>query len=387
MKKNCKPISIIGSTGSIGQSTIRVLKAHPGKFRITGLAARSNAEALFEQAAEFRPQVVCLYETEKAAWLEKKLSKLKIKLVTGPEGLSAVSCQPDVEQVIFAAVGAVGLKSIFDAVNAGKDVAVANKEPLVMAGELLMRRVKEKNVNFLPIDSEHSGLWQCLEGRPKESVGKLFLTSSGGPFLDKSISLKNVTPEKALKHPKWKMGPKITVDSATLMNKGLEVIEAANLFGVPVDQIGVLIHPQAVVHALIEFVDGSILAQLGITDMRLPIQYALSYPSRLVNTLPTLDLTQEANFEFKKPDTKRFPCLRFGYEAKRAGGTMPAVLNAANEVAVDKFLSREIGFTDIPKIIEKTLEHHRPQKNPSLEQIIEADLGAREEAERFAATC
>jgi len=382
-----KAISIIGSTGSIGQSTLRVLKAHPGKFKVIGLAAKNNAEALLDQAIELKPKIVCLYETEKALWLEKKLKKLNIKLATGETGLSAVGCHPDVEQVIFAAVGAVGLKSIFDAVDAGKDVAVANKEPLVMAGELLMKRVKKEGVHFLPIDSEHSGLWQCLEGRPKETINKLFLTSSGGPFLKGKRSLRYVTPEKALKHPKWKMGPKITVDSATLMNKGLEVIEAANLFGVPVGRIGVLIHPQAVVHALIEFVDGSILAQMGITDMRLPIQYALSYPSRLVNTLPTLDLTREANFEFLKPDTKRFPCLELGYEAKRIGGTMPAVLNAANEIAVQKFLDRKIRFTHIANTIEKVMNRHKPRQNPSLNQIIESDVWAREEAERFTLTC
>lgn len=387
MKRTTKAISIIGSTGSIGQSTLRVLEAHPGKFKVIGLAAKSNAEALLDQAIRFKPKMVCLYETEKALWLEAKLKKLNIKLVVGDEGLSEISCHPDVEQVIFAAVGAVGLKSLFDAVEAGKNVAVANKEPLVMAGELLMQRVKEKGVYFLPIDSEHSGLWQCLEGKSKESIGKLFLTSSGGPFLKNTGSLKNITPEKALKHPKWKMGPKITIDSATLMNKGLEVIEAANLFDMPVGRVGVLIHPQAVVHALIEFVDGSILAQMGITDMRLPIQYALSYPSRLVNTLPTLDLTREANFEFKKPDFKRFPCLEFGYAAKRAGGTMPAVLNAANEIAVDKFLDRKIGFTDIPKTIEKVMHRHIPRKNPSLNQIIESDIWAREEAERVTRTC
>lgn len=387
MKTNPKSISIIGSTGSIGRSTLRVLKAHPGKFQVIGLAARQNAEELFEQAIEFKPKIVCLYDTEKALWLEKKLNKLKIRLVTGADGLSEISQHPDVEQVIFAAVGAVGLQSIFDAVNAGKNVAVANKEPLVMAGELLMEHVKERKVHFIPIDSEHSGLWQCLEGRSKKEVSKLFLTSSGGPFLKNKISMNRVTPEKALKHPKWKMGPKITIDSATLMNKGLEVIEAANLFGMSAEQIGVLIHPQAVVHALIEFVDGSILAQLGITDMRLPIQYALSYPSRLVNTLPTLDLTKEANFEFLKPDTRRFPCLELGFEAARLKGTMPTVLNAANEVAVDQFLGRKIKFTDIAKIIEKTMKRHRNQKNPNLNQIIETDTQAREEAARIVAQC
>jgi 1-deoxy-D-xylulose-5-phosphate reductoisomerase len=250
-----------------------------------------------------------------------------------------------------------------------------------MAGELIMRLVKKKGVSFLPIDSEHSGLWQCLEGRRRSEVGRLILTSSGGPFLKHEGSLAGVTPESALRHPRWKMGPKISIDSATLMNKGLEVIEASNLFDMSVERIAVVIHPEAIVHALIEFVDGSHMAQLGITDMRLPIQYALSYPDRLRNSLPRLELTNQGPFRFFKPDVKRFPCLELGYEAKRAGGTMPAVLNAANEVAVQKFLNRKIRFTRISDLVARAMRKHAPRAKPTLQQILEADRWAREEAE------
>jgi len=376
-----KQIAIIGSTGSIGMNTLRVVRAHPGKFRISALAARRNADELVRQAKEFRPKVVCLYENEKARWLESKLNRFHIKVVTGDQGLVEASTHPEIDQVIFSLVGGVGLKPIFAAVEAGKHVAVANKEPLVMAGELLMRRVKKKQVKLLPIDSEHSGLWQCLDGKPRETVKKLILTSSGGPFLGRRESFERIRPKEALKHPRWKMGPKITIDSATLMNKGLEVIEASNLFEVPVGQIDVVIHPEALIHALIEFVDGSHLAQLGITDMRLPIQYALGYPDRLINSLPELELTKISRVHFFKPDFKRFPCLELGYEAKRAGGSMPAVLNAANEVAVQKFLDLKIKFTKIPHVISKTMKRHAARQNPTLADILEADRWARNEVE------
>jgi 1-deoxy-D-xylulose-5-phosphate reductoisomerase len=251
-----------------------------------------------------------------------------------------------------------------------------------MAGKLIMREIKKHKVSVFPIDSEHSALWQCLEGRPAESIKKLILTSSGGPFRKKKGSLNKITLREALKHPKWKMGPKITIDSATLMNKGLEVIEASNLFNMPPEKIEVLIHPEAIIHGLVEFVDGSHLAHLGITDMRLPIQYALSYPERLVNHLPMLDLVNLESLHFEKPDERRFPCLGLGYEASRAGGSMPAVLNAANEVAVAQFLLRQIGFMDIPKIIEKVMKKHRVLPDPSLADLLEADAWARQQAER-----
>jgi len=375
-----KRISILGSTGSIGVNTLKIIKEHPEKFSVKVLAARRNAELLAAQAEEFKPELVCLFDRAKAADLEKKLKPLGIRLVTGPDGLIEAACHRNVDQVVFAVVGACGLLPIFTALKAGKAIAVANKEPLVMAGALLMEMSRRLKTPVLPIDSEHSGLWQCLDGRDPKTVKKLILTSSGGPFRGYKGDLASVTTEQALKHPKWQMGPKITIDSATLMNKGLEVIEAANLFGVSSDRVEVMVHPEAVVHAMVEFVDGTHLANLAIADMRLPIQYALSYPSRFEQNLPGLDLIQAGALHFEKPDRNRFPCLEFGYEASRAGGTMPAVLNAANEESVDAFLNRNIRFSDIPRIIEDVMKHHRVLPEPELEQILEADRWAREEA-------
>ena len=372
-----KNIAILGSTGSIGESALKIVRLHADKFRVRALAAKQNAEGLFLQAREFRPDLVCLYQKEGAAELARKLKPLGVRVVTGDEGLDEVATFPGVEEVLFAMVGAIGLKPIFAAMHAHKTVAIANKEPLVMAGSLLMKEAKRLGVSVLPIDSEHSGLWQCLEGRNPASIKKLILTSSGGPFRRKKGSLAAMTPRQALRHPKWKMGPKITIDSATLMNKGLEVIEAANLFGVSADQIEVLIHPEAIIHALVELVDGSHLAHLGITDMRLPIQYALSFPERLVNHLPTLDLAQLGSFHFEKPDRRRFPCLELGYEASRVGGSMPAALNAANEVVVEAFLQKKMGFTDIPRRIEKVMRNHKVIKNPTLADVLDVDTWAR----------
>jgi len=285
--------------------------------------------------------------------------------------------------VVCAMVGAAGLGPIFAAVRAKKTVAIANKEPLVMAGKLLLETASKMGVRVLPIDSEHSALWQCLEGQRPEFVKRLILTSSGGPFRDFRGALSRVTAAQALKHPKWKMGPKITIDSATLMNKGLEVIEAAHLFDVASEKVDVVIHPEAVVHALVEFVDGSQFAHLGVADMRLPIQYALSYPERLDGPLPRLDLTGLGALHFEAPDLRRFPCLELGYAASRGGGTLPAVLNAANEVAVAAFLDHQIGFLDIPKIIAKVMNQHRLVRKPSLPEIFDADAWARERAEEL----
>lgn len=378
-----KKIAIIGSTGSIGVNTLRVVEAHSDELKVIALAAKKNVQLLYEQAKKFRPKVVCIYDTERAGWLERKLKPLHIKTVTGEEGLIEASTLSETNKVVFALVGAIGLKPIFAAVQKGKSVAIANKEPLVMAGELLRRTAHLSGAELLPVDSEHSGLWQCLEGRRRESIKKLVLTSSGGPFFNRKIDFRKVTSAQALRHPKWKMGPKITIDSATLMNKGLEVIEATNLFDVSLDQVEVLIHPEAVIHALIEFVDGSQLAQLGITDMRLPIQYALSYPKRFENCLPSLNLSDVGEFHFFKPDLKRFPCLSLGYEAKRRGGTMPVVLNAANEVAVQKFLGGTLNFSMIPKVIERAMSQHRTIPNPTLNQILDTDRTVRSNLETF----
>lgn len=373
-----KTISILGSTGSIGENTLRIVRLHAKQFRVAALAARSNIIALEKQAREFRPDVVAVYDDAAALKLQKKLRPMGIKVVTGDDGLKTVSTLKSVDQVICAMVGAVGLAPIFAAVRAGKSVGVANKEPLVMAGPLLLEEARRAKTKILPIDSEHSAVWQCLEGKPAASISKLTLTSSGGPFRKFKGSLARVTPTQALNHPKWKMGPKITIDSATLMNKGLEVIEAANLFEVDAERIDVLIHPEAIIHGMIEFVDGSYLAHMGVTDMRLPIQYAMSWPERLVNHLPVLDLAAAGKLTFEKPSLSRFPCLALGYEASRLRGTMPAVLNAANEVLVERFLNGKIRFMDIPEGIEKAMTHHRLVKKPDLEKILEADRWARE---------
>lgn len=381
-----KPIAIIGSTGSIGLNTLQIVRNHPGAFKVKALAAKSNDEILYCQAAEFRPEMVCLYEPQNVARLEAKLKKFKIRVVTGLEGLIAASTLSSLRQVVFALVGAVGLVPIFEAIKAGKNVAIANKEPLVMAGKLLMTESRKHGSSVYPIDSEHSALWQCLEGWDAGEIKKLILTSSGGPFRKRKGSLAGIKPQQALKHPKWKMGPKITIDSATLMNKGLEVIEAANLFDVPAEKVEVLIHPEAIVHGMVEFVDGSHLAHLGITDMKLPIQYALSYPERLDNHLPTLDFVKLKSLHFENPDKKRFPCLGLGYEASRQGGTMPAVLNAANEVAVENFLQNKIGFTDIVRTIAAVMNRHAVIRHPSLKAILQTDAWARQEASGLCAS-
>jgi 1-deoxy-D-xylulose-5-phosphate reductoisomerase len=376
-----KNIAIIGSTGSIGASTLQIVRTHPGLFRVRALAAKKNVEILAAQAREFRPEMVCLYDAALLPELKRRLAGLNVKITSGPEGLIEASTLDSAEIILFALVGAVGLEPLFAALEAKKTLAIANKEPLVIAGGLLMKEAKRLNVDVLPIDSEHSGLWQCLEGRKGISIKKLILTSSGGPFRGRKTGFAEIKPKQALKHPKWKMGPKITIDSATLMNKGLEVIEAVNLFGMPPEKVEVLIHPEAIIHAMVEFVDGSHLAHLGITDMRLPIQYALSYPERLVNHLPTLDFAKLQSCHFETPDRKRFPCLELGYEAAKTGGTLPAVLNAANEIAVEAFLNKEIAFTKIPKMIEKIMAQHRPVKNPRLADYLEADRWARQKAE------
>ena len=378
-----KTIGILGSTGSIGLSTLDTVRTHPEKFRIKVLAAKKNYERVVAQALEFRPELVCLYEEEAAREARRSLSRYKIRVVSGLEGLKEASSLSGVDEILFAMVGAVGLIPIFAALQARKQIAIANKEPLVMAGELLVREARRLGVPLLPVDSEHSGVWQCLEGRDRASIHKIVLTSSGGPFRTRRGSLDKVTPKQALKHPCWKMGPKITIDSATLMNKGLEVIEAANLFEMNASRVEVLVHPEAVIHAMVTLVDGSVIAHMGITDMRLPIQYALSYPDRLVNHLPALDFVSCRKLHFEKPDLKRFPCLALGYAASQAGGSMPAVLNAANEIAVEAFLGFKIGFNMIPKVIEKTMKKHRALRNPSLSDLLETDAWARQKAEEL----
>ncbi len=370
-------IAVLGSTGSIGRQTLAIVQEFPERFVVRGLAAGRNWELLLEQTCRFRPQAVALLEKEDALRLKAALPPgVKTTVYWGREGLLQVATLPDAAIVLTAVTGAAGLEPTLAAIEAGKDIALANKETLVAAGEIVVGRVREKGVRLLPVDSEHSAVWQCLDGR--RGVAGIILTASGGPFRELSPeALARVTPDQALRHPTWQMGPKITVDSATLMNKGLEVIEAHWLFGVPYDNIRVLVHPQSIVHGMVEFTDGNLMACLSITDMRLPILYALSYPERLANSLPRLDLAAVGRLSFEEPDAERFPALRLAYTAGKTGGTMPAVLNAANEVAVAAFLAGELPFTGIPEVVERVMAWHKVEEKPELPAILSADRWAR----------
>lgn len=380
MKK--KKLSILGSTGSIGVSTLQVVERYPERFKILGLTAGQNRVLLEEQIERFKPYVVSLSDEGAAGELKKKRSGLDI--LSGVEGLIGVATIPEVDMVVSALVGAVGLVPTMSAIRAGKDIALANKETLVMAGDIVMKEAYERGIKILPIDSEHSAIFQCIQGHRHEDIKKLILTASGGPFLNLSTTmLKKVTPQEALKHPNWKMGPKITIDSATLMNKGLEVIEAHYLFGIDVDRINILLHPQSLIHSAVEFKDGSIIAQMSLPDMKGPISYALSYPERLESDMPSLDLAAAGSLTFIEPDPERFPCLILAYAAIREGGTLPAVLSAANEVAVELFLENRIEFIDIPAIIKETMDDHKSsgvyRHRPELDDILDADRWARDE--------
>lgn len=374
-----KKITVLGSTGSIGVSALDVVEKNPGRFRVVALAAGKNIKLLQKQIETFRPQKVSVSDDQSAGELRNLLpSKIRTKIFARTEGLLEVASFAGSDIVISAISGAAGLLPTLAAIDAGKDIALANKETMVMAGDIVTKKAKEKEVSILPVDSEHSAIFQCLQGQEYKNINKIILTASGGPFFNyKTSELKKVTVGQALKHPNWKMGKKITVDSASMMNKGLEVIEAKWLFALEMDKIEILIHPQSVVHSMVEFVDGSVLAQLGIPDMRTPIAYALTYPERIKNDLPHLDLIKTGNLEFHKPDIKRFPCLRLAYEAGICGGTMPAVLNAANEIAVGAFLGERIKFVDLPGIIDKVLSKHNAVKKPLLEDILQADVWAR----------
>lgn len=376
-----KRISIVGSTGSIGVNTLKVIESHPSKFKVTALAAGKNIELLLEQTRKFKPALISIQSREDAEILRSKLRGQKVKIVWGEEGVLETSVCSATDLVVFSVVGAGGLKPLVAAIRAGKSVAFANKEPFVIAGELIKKLAKKHCVSLIPIDSEHSAVFQCLEGKKNTEVRRVILTSSGGPFRTFSKErMKHVRIQDALNHPRWKMGKKITVDSATLMNKALEVIEASNLFDMEVDKIDVLIHPEAIIHSMVEFIDGSHLAQLAVTDMRIPIQYAMAYPERLDSngSLPRLNLPEIGKFHFEEPDHAKFPCLELGYEAKRQGGTMPAVLNAANELAVESFLEGKIPYVDIPKKVGRVMKKHSKVKDPGLDDIIAADRWARE---------
>jgi 1-deoxy-D-xylulose-5-phosphate reductoisomerase len=378
-----KQVAILGSTGSIGTNTLRVIESFKGEFGVAALGAGSNIELLAEQIDRYRPLVVSVSDEESALQLLYLLRERGVlplpNIGTGVDGLSEVATCDGVEIVIGAVVGALGLLPTYRALEMGRRVALANKETLVIAGELMTRIANKSGAEILPVDSEHNALHQCLRGVERHELKKLILTASGGPFRTATEEeIAQATPELALNHPTWRMGAKITIDSATLMNKGLEVIEAHWLFNYSVDQIDIVVHPQSVVHSMIELIDGSIIAQLGRTDMRHAIQYALTYPSRRPTLLPKLDLTSYSKLEFYALDHEKFPCVSLAYEALRAGGTMPATLNAANEVAVAMFLEEKIKFGEIPRLIQGACEAHTPQPVTSLETVLAADLWARE---------
>lgn len=382
----CKALSILGSTGSIGVNTLDVVRQFPDRFRIAGLAAGRNVALLCEQIREFQPQAVAVLDETHAGQLRQLLAAVpyRLEVLSGPEGYRTIATLPEANMVVAAMVGAAGLMPTVAAIEAGKHIALANKETLVIGGSVVMPLSEHHGVRLLPVDSEHSAIFQALQGNQRHSLRRILLTASGGPFFRKSTEeLAAVTPQAALRHPNWSMGKKITIDSATLMNKGLEVIEARWLFNVSVDQIDVHIHPESIVHSMVEYVDGSVIAQLGIPDMKTPIAYALSYPERLPLRLPALDLFQLQNLTFYPPDDSKFPCLRLAYEACREGSTMPAVLNAVNEVAVDAFLNERISFLDIPRLIENTMARHSMATEVTLQSILEADRWAREVGERM----
>jgi 1-deoxy-D-xylulose-5-phosphate reductoisomerase len=381
-----KRLAILGSTGSIGRSALAVVDAHPDKLSVVALAAGDNDARLADQVQRYRPAIVAMASGEGIDRLRSACGSSAPAMAHGNEGLIAVATHPAVDIVICASAGTAGLEAVLAAIDAGKTIALANKEVLVMAGALVMARAQRRGVSVLPVDSEHNAVHQCLHGRARTEVRRLILTASGGPFRELSAAaLERVGADQALRHPTWQMGRKITIDSATLMNKGLEVIEAHWLFGVTADQIDVVIHPQSIVHSLVELTDGSVIAQLGVTDMRLPIQYACSYPERWDGALPTLDLTRAGRLDFLAPDYERFPCLTLAYRALRSGDTFPVVLNAANEVAVEAFLDGKLGFTSIPRVIERTMNGHSPEGVLTIEVIRRVDLWAREQARAMAA--
>ena len=380
-----RSVVLLGSTGSIGVSTLKVADDLPDKIRIVGLAAGNNVDLLIEQARRHRPAAVSISDPAKAAALRDALGK-STQVFSGAEGLTSLATMPEADIVLIAIVGTAGLQPALAAIRAGKDIAVASKEILVMAGEIVMNEAAKHGRRVLAVDSEHSAIFQCLEDKPASSVRKLWLTASGGPFRDRAVWPKErfseITVERALKHPSWVMGRKITIDSATLFNKGLEMIEARWLFQIEMARVAVVVHPQSVVHSMVEFVDGSILAQLSTPDMCLPIQYALTWPERAASDRVQTNFAKIGSLTFEEPDPERFPSLELARRAGEVGGTLPAVLNAANEIAVDAFCERQIPFEDITRTVARTMERHKVVGHPTMEQILEADAWARREARK-----
>lgn len=369
-----KNIGILGSTGSIGTQTLDVVRSHPGDFCVTALSAGSNIELLEKQIREFSPKIAAVGSEELAKELRVRVADRDVQVLSGMEGLLEMAVQPEMEILVTAIVGMIGIRPTMEAIRAGKDIALANKETLVTAGHLIMPLAKEHQVRILPVDSEHSAIFQCLHGEEHRAVEKLLITASGGPFRGRSRSeLAGVTLQDALKHPNWSMGQKITIDSATLVNKGLEVMEAKWLFGIDLDQIQVVVQPQSIIHSMVEFCDGAVMAQLGTPDMRLPIQYALYYPERRYLEGERLDFRRLTQITFEEPDMETFEGLPLALRAARAGGSMPTVFNAANERAVAKFLKGEIGFLDIYEIIRASMERHPVIPEPGLEEVLQTE--------------
>ena len=377
-----KHLSILGSTGSIGRNALKIVEMFPQHFTIKVLAAKTNTDLLAAQINQFVPQLAVVFDAESAQQLKQALGAgTKAEILCGDEGYQAAASYDGVDIVLTAVVGAAGLKPTLAAIEAGKTIALANKETLVMAGEIVTRNATRKDVQILPVDSEHSAIYQCLQGHRKADLAQILLTASGGPFLDLPLDqFQNISTAQALNHPNWDMGPKITIDSATLMNKGLEVLEAKSLFDVSQDQIEVVIHPQSIIHSMVAYQDGAVLAQLGIPDMKSAIAYALSFPQRLPLHQPLPDFSGQQDLTFQKPDLAKFPCLALAFEACKVGKTLPAVLNAANEVAVNAFLSHKISFSAIARIVEMVMEAHSVHANPELSDILAADREARQKA-------
>lgn len=377
-----KTISVLGSTGSIGTQCLSIVRQYG--YKVKALSARGNVSLLAEQAKEFKPSVVCIHDESKRAELEDKLSGTGIKILTGDDGLCEIASLSDVDIMVNSVVGMVGLKPTLEAIRKGRDIALANKETLVTGGKLVIESARQKGVKILPVDSEHSAIFQCLQGSHGNKIKKIILTASGGPFFNKTKSeLSNVTVKDALKHPNWSMGSKITVDSATLMNKGLEFIEAMWLFDLSPEQIEIVVHRESVIHSAVEFEDNSVIAQMGVPDMKIPIQYALTYPKRAACDVSPLSLTDYGELHFAKPDLDTFECLSSCIKAVTLGGILPAAVNGANEAAVAKFLNGEIGFLDIGRAVKSTLEHTENKQADSLETILKADSAAREYVDDF----
>ncbi|MEC9018746.1 MAG: 1-deoxy-D-xylulose-5-phosphate reductoisomerase [Nitrospinota bacterium] len=378
-----KKISLLGSTGSIGLNTLDVVERNPENFQILAMSAGSNVDLFAEQIRKFKPKVAALFDTQKIATLKERVVDLDVEILSGEEGVFKVATIPEVDVVVSGVVGKAGLLPAIEDLKAGKNLALANKETLVIAGELVLKEAQKTSSKIIPIDSEHSAIFQALNGEKKERIKKIILTASGGPFRKFSLNeMENIKVKDALNHPNWAMGPKITIDSSTMMNKGLEYIEAKWLFGIETP-VEIIVHAQSIIHSMIEFVDTSIIAQLGIPDMRVPIAYALTYPDRFECNLPSLDLATMENLTFEAPDFDRFPCLQLAFDAMEMGQTMPAVLNAANEIAVQAFLDELIPYKDIAELIRMVMHNHIPAKLNELQDVLDADQWAREETKKL----